>query len=308
MLQPTVRPKPEFRLAGRAVFAILAVGFLIESAFPQAANPSAGIDVTPRQLTPIAPGTVIDHQAPRGWSHLIIKSQPRVGAGDVQKVTNQVNQLSCLLFTAVVANVQEDRSGGPSRYRLTGLGVGMGTKIRGKDVIITPETQRKLGADLGFFGRIVLNESTKRIQEVLTVARSDGMALIDAPALMLREGKHRPIIVRYALLVDGQTGRLDTLIWPIDRDDRGAYVGLAGDYEWLAPNKLEDCMLHVDGNEFFAGTPTESAFAMNCFPRGQRQIAIPDGHKALAVKARLSREAAVELEAKLRDFLAKAGK
>lgn len=304
MLEQPLQSRSGLRPSGRGLFGILAVCCLTKSAFPQAAN----FDVTPRPLTQIAPGSVIDREAPKGWSHLIIKSQPRIGAGDVKKVTNQVNQLSCLLFTAVVANVQEDKSGGPARYRLSGLGVGMGTKIKGKDVIITPDTQRKLGADLGFFARIVLNESTKRVQEVQAVARSDSMAVFDAPSLMLREGKHRPIIVRYALLVDRQTGRLDTLIWPIDRDDRGAYVGLAGAYEWLAPNKIEDCVLHVDGNEFFAGTPTESAFAMNRFPQGQKQIAIPDEDKALAVKARFSSVAAGELEAKLREVLAKAGK
>lgn len=305
MTQTAIRSKYGFRRIGRGLIGILAVGFLATAAFPQAGDAPAQFDVTPKQLTQITPGTVVDQGPPKGWSHLIIKSQPRVGAGDLKKVTNQVSQLSSLLFTTVVANVQQDPSGGPSQYRLTSLGIGMGTKIKGKDVIITPDTQRKLGADLGFFARIVLNESTRRIQEVLSVARSDHMALIDAPTLMLREGKHRPIVVRYALLVDGKTGRLDTLIWPIDRDERGAYLGLAGGYEWLAPNKLEDCVLHVDGNEFFAGAPTESAFAMNRFPQGQKQIAIPDEHKALAVKDRPSRELVAELEAKLRNVLVK---
>lgn len=315
-----------FSLAGKLLLGLLAVACLTETACPQVpppavdgsragavARPAAApalafhpdsYDVNPRPLTQIPPGTIIDKDAPKGWTHLIIKSQPRIGAGDTDKINDQIRQFASFLFTSIVARVQGEQAGGQVRFRLTDIGVGMGTNVGGKDIIITPETQKQLGANLGFVARIVLSEAQARVRQVLVVARSDTFALIDAPGLIVQGGKHRPMVIRYALLVDPATGRLDTLAWPIERDARGAYLNLIGDYEWLQPSKQEDCVLHVDANEFnVVGVPSEKAFAMNRFLQGQKQVAIPEQARALVSRGRLNRAMAAELEAHLRQVL-----
>ncbi len=293
-----------FGLTGKALFSALMVCCLTETACPQT-NPALSVyDVTPRQVTRIAPGTVIDRTAPPGWTHLIIKSQPRLGAGDLHKANDLMREMTALLFTCVTARVEQVPGGSSSRYRLADVGVGLGTRIHGRDTIVSSETQERLGARLGFIPGLILSEGEKRMQEVLIMARSETMILFDAPGILLVNGKHRSIILRYALLLDEQTGQVYPLVWPIDRDARGAYTGVMGPYEWFPPNKLEDCVIHLDGNEVsFAGIPSELAFAMVRFPQGQMQIPIPEAQKPLAGRSRLSRVMAEELEKNLRETL-----
>ena len=76
------------------------------------------------------------------------------------------NKKATFLFTATAVSVEADdpvasgkASGGvhPRRpYRLTRIGVGAGTRIDGQNVIITPETESKLGANLGLTGGLLL--------------------------------------------------------------------------------------------------------------------------------------------------------
>jgi hypothetical protein len=303
---PTLtRPRRRwFLLAGPLLLGLWAVGGTTERACPQAPAAGNGYDVTRRRLELIAPGTVLDRDAPKGWSHLIIKSHPRVAAGDVDQVSDHTVRLSSFLFTAIVARVQPDRGTGRPPYHLSGLAVGLGTKVNGKDIILSPETQKRLGANLGLLARLVLSTAQERLHDVHVVARSDTLALVDAPALMLRDGRHRPVMLRYALLVEAATGNLETLLWLIDLDAKGGYLGASGPIEWLPPNKHEDCVLHVDAKEFVLGTPTEKAFAMYRMPRGRKQLALPDDLKAAAGQAQLSAALAQELEAKLREALA----
>ncbi len=295
-----------FNLLGKALFSVLMVCCVTNAACPQLSDVRPNYDVNPRRVPLIKPGTVIGKEAPKGWSHLVIKSHPRAAAGDVKQMSDGNLKLCSLLFTGIVANVQAEGSGALKRYRLTGLGVGLGTRIKDQDVIITHDDQQ--GANLRLLERIVLSKAQEKLQDLTLVARSDTMTIMDAPGVMVRDGKHRPVVLRYAMLVDAKAGGLETLLWLIDRDDKGNYKGVAGDIEWLPPNKMEDCILHVDANEFSLGVPTDNAFAMNRMVQGQKQIAFADDLKAPAGKARLTADLANEMETKLRDALKRAAK
>src|SRR5689334_16259264 len=83
-------------------------------AWPVARDSSGDLDVAARPLDLIPAGTVIDNEAPRGWSHLLLKSRPRPGAGDVAQLSANHRELASFLFTALVADVQRDSG----RYRL----------------------------------------------------------------------------------------------------------------------------------------------------------------------------------------------
>lgn len=292
------------RLLGKVLFATLTLCCLTSIACPQADNSSQpAYDVTVKRLDLIKPGTVIDKEPPKGWSHLIIKSHPRIGAGDVKSVSKSTMQLSSLLYTAIVANVEAEKAGNQTRFRLTGAAVGLGTKVKDQDMIVSPEKQVELGANLKFLERLVLTKAQEKLQEVQVIARSDTMMLIDATGLLQRDGKHHAIILRYALLVDAATGKLETLLWVIDRDERGGYKGAVGPMEWLPPGKMEDCVLHVDANEFTFGVPSDNAFAMNKVPQGQKQIALADDLKPVAGRMRLTADMALQLETKLREAI-----
>jgi hypothetical protein len=303
MITQSRRPAGGKAFAGRVVRRVLLLGCLAAGGCSEDSRPGAAYDVEARPLDLIPAGTVIGAGPPRGWSHLILKSHPRPAAGDFRQLSEESTRLASLLFTAVVADVKEDKG----RHHLERVAVGMGTRIGDEDVIVTPDTQKGLGADLGFVARIVLSTAQERLQDVKLVARAPAFALIDAPGLMLRQDRHRPVVLRYAVLVEESTGRLDTLLWLLDRDG-GQYSGPAGPMEWLPPSKIEDCVLHVDRREFTLGNPTEKAFAVNRLPRGQKQIAFPEPVRGIAVRPRLSAATAADLEAALRAALKSSGR
>ncbi|MFN4258622.1 MAG: hypothetical protein ACK4RK_04945 [Gemmataceae bacterium] len=272
---------------------------LTAASSPQQPQPPP-FDVTPRRLFGIEPGTVIGTEPPKGWTHLILKSQPRIGAGDVHKASAIVRRMSSLMFTAVVANVKGEYVNGVPHYYLEKLGVGLGVKVQGQDMIVTPETQQQLGANLDFVARQVLAGGYERLSDVFSVAQSRSFALVDALNYLHVNGRNQPIVTRYAILVDPQTGRIQTLLWRVNRDYQNKYLGAVGPFEWLPPNKIEDCVLYVDGNEITLGIPSEYAFGMNQLPKGAKQIPIPERLQNLAGQPRFTPEQAAQLERELR--------
>ena len=43
-------------------------------------------DLSTQPIGLIAPGTVVQHGPPQGWTHLIVKSHPRAASGDLDKI------------------------------------------------------------------------------------------------------------------------------------------------------------------------------------------------------------------------------
>jgi hypothetical protein len=289
-----------FRLIGRTILSVLMLCSLTDFACPGA------YDVTQRRLDQIPAGTVIGKTPPKGWTNLLIKSHPHPGAGDTKQLSATADRLSRLLFTAIVADVKAENVDGGQRYRLAKVAVGLGTRIGDRDVIITPETQRRLGADLGLLARVVLRTAQDKLADIVVVARSDTLMIFDAPGLLARDGRHEPVVLRYAVLVEERTGQLDTLLWVLNREPSGGYGGPAGAIQWLPPNKMEDCVLHVDAGEFSLGQPTEKAFAMMSAPKGRQEIAVRDDLRPLVVRRRFTPAKAAELEGKLREALKQA--
>lgn len=290
----------------RPVLALLVACSVTDFACTQTGGARPVYSVEPRRVPLIEPGTVVGSEAPQGWSHLVIKSYPHPALGDVDRLNETSTRLASFIIPAFLANVKGENINGQTRYRLDNVAVGLATKINDKDVIITPKTQKNLGANLGLLQRTVFNRAFELQQEVYLVARSDTMMLIDTYAALRRNGKNRQVVLRYALLADPATGRLDNLVWGIDKDGEGRYAGAFGDIEWLPKNKISDAKLYVDGDEFTVGIPSENAFAIVEPPKGQKQIAIPEELKTIAGSPKLTADAAYQLEMKLRQALAQA--
>jgi hypothetical protein len=287
---------------------ILPVVVLLQSAFLPTCfaqgDPSRQFyGVTPRRVELIPPGTVIDKGPPAGWSHLIIKSHPRPVSGDMSRAAGNNYYLATFLFTGFLANVQADQTGGQLSYRLTRIAVGFGTRIQGRDTIISPDTQRRLGANLGFLARMVLDHAYEGQQGVIITALTPTLGIVDCPVAMLRGDVHRTVYMRYVLLVDPATGRLDTFMWLLDRDNEGRYVGPSSHIQWMPPNKIEDAVMHVDSNEYTLGMPSDIAFAIIRIPQGQKQIIFPDDLKTAAIQPRFTAEGLARMELRLRQIL-----
>lgn len=256
-----------------------------------------------RSVEFIRPGTVVDKSAPRGWTHLILKSQPRLPEDQARLVGDMTAHLATMVFTCVAARVEPVGDKENRRYRLGGLGVGVGVKINGKDVIVTPDTQARLGANLGLLARQVLSAVCEKQRLVRLIAVGPTMAIMDTPAFMARGKTHSPVIIRYVFLVDSRSGRIDSICWRIDTDSRGSYDGTHGMMEWLAPDTLVDCVMKVDTGEFRLGIPSERAFAITSIPPGQRQFTIPDGLSTVSGKSRLTSEEAGRIGQSIRQMI-----
>jgi hypothetical protein len=269
---------------------------------PDRPAPATGYDVEPQALAQIPAGTVIPDGPPEGWSNLVLKTHCRVSAGDVNKFPRSAADAVAALFNAILADVEASPGpGGTPRYRLGKVAGGVGTRIGGRDVIVTPATQERLGADLNFVTRLTLDRHHKRAARTRVVVRSATMDVIDDPAFLFQGGSHRPVVLRFALLVRPTDGRLDTLVWRIDGSQRHGYEGAAGLVEWLSPSQVEQSELHADAREFTWGLPQkDSALALTALPHGRRQLAFTPALRDVAGRIPLTAEDAAALEGQLR--------
>src|SRR5271165_6505925 len=101
------------RALGRALLSVTLLCCVTDVACPQE-NRQPTYDVRARPLDAIEPGTVIGTKAPEGWTHLILKSHPRPGAGDYQQLSRTQAEWAGMLLTAIVADVKQEYD----RYRL----------------------------------------------------------------------------------------------------------------------------------------------------------------------------------------------
>ncbi len=252
------------------------------------------------QLIFVPPGTVIGQKPPQGWSHLVLKSLPGISPKHQQLVSQSTYQLASLIFTSIVARVEAIPATNPPRFRLGDIGLGLGTKVQGQDMVLSPETQARLGANLGFQERIVLSECHKRQAMARAVVRTATMAVIDTHAVMIREGRHRLAKVRYAILLDPRSGQIATLCWGVDIDQQGKPYAANTALEWLPSNKVDQLTLYVDPGQITLGIPSDLAFAVNQVPQGHSRIPLTSDLALLTGSAAYTPQSAEELESQLR--------
>ncbi|NQU26022.1 MAG: hypothetical protein HQ567_32445 [Candidatus Nealsonbacteria bacterium] len=262
------------------------------------------IDVASRELTEISPGTQIVDCPPQGWSHLIIKSWPHIGPETIDDVSDANAAIVSLLFTAIVADVQQAKGDdGKRSFHLAKVGIGVGADVDGRHLTLTPDTQKELGADLGWMDRRVLIGGRDKFRKMRCVARSNTMALLDSPEILLHDGEHRPVILRYALLLDAATGRLDTLLWALNLDEQGNISDIISPIHRLPSSKVEACILHADPDKFVLGVPTAIAFAMTSIPEGKQSLVCPASLKPLVTQSPPTPHAARQLQRWLRKLV-----
>jgi hypothetical protein len=272
---------------------------LFGQAIPQPPRHPAG-----GRLVLIPPGTVIPAEGvPRGWTHFILKSEPRIRPQHRHLVTNQVIQLSSLLTTATLARVEPVEENGEVHYRLGDLGLGLATRIRGTETVITPDTHSRLGAGFGFFESTLLGECFEKVKMARLRARTETMALLDTHAVMIRGGRHRESVTRHAILIDPKSGRLETLVWGIDLDANRNYLGVSSHMEWLRPGTVEDCQLWVDPNAFTLGIPSDLAFAVPGPPKGRLTVPFTSDLVTVAGQSRFTPQSLQTFESGLRQAL-----
>jgi hypothetical protein len=268
-------------------------------------------DVTAQPPEEIAPGTLIGSEPPAGWSHLVIKSLPRVRPADIPRLpTNPIVDREGLvrrvswMFTAFVADVVPERHGHHTRYRLRAIGLGLGANVNGRDMILTSDTAESLGLKLDSWGiqKLTLDTGYRVQQQARVVLHGPSFALVDTPVTFRCGEKNRMVRYRYALLVDPPTGRLDVLAWRLD-DGSGACADLTRAV-LLNPNTIDEAELIPDLTEFSKiGIPNELAFGVDDLPPHRLEMKFPPEVIAQADKTKFTPEEAHTLETDLRKLL-----
>lgn len=263
----------------------MAVVLVTAGTWPNRVLPSEetpAMDVKPRPIAMIPPGTVVADRAPKGWTHLVIKSYTYISQESRPKVSATTARMASMLFTVMLAKVEGERkAGGFPRFHLAKVAVGVGTTVKGQETVLTRATEAQLGAGMGFIDRRVLSGGEDQLKKMSAVARSQSMIILDTPSFMVHKQKHIGVVIRYALLLEPETGRLTALAWALE-EQRGAGAAPLGPIELLPENLVSRCPLHVDTDEFVLGFPTKRSFAVYTLPPGRKKIDPPEQTKRLA--------------------------
>lgn len=288
--------KDESRLSLHIGSWLLLLGCLGWCVIPQitlAESPTqvAAVSFERKPIALIPAGTKFGEQLPEDWSNLISFVNGKLTQGDVEVVTDTVRYYAEIFNLVMLANVEPNAD---SKYTLDEVAVGFSMVIGNENVIITTETQSELGGNLSLIGRGVLDGNIAALAKVEQVARTSNNMIIDAPATLLRDGKHREMVVRYYIWVFPENGNVGTLVWLLDPVKSGLQVADTT-IQLLPPNMHEDRIMNVDKDEFnFLGIPSKDAFALVQIPQGTA-FEMTDQMKAVASQSVYNAESFAKL-------------
>jgi hypothetical protein len=270
---------------------VAAVGWaVLPPRVPPAALPQ--YDVTARPPTLLPPGTVVGDGPPQGWSHLVIKSLPRVRPEHLGSVDGLTARMTSWLFTAFVADVTRDPP-----HRLRDVALGLGTEVNGKHTVLDVSSAKRHGVELNWITTEILSKAHEVQGSARFVVHGPTMGLVDTGVWFRCGDSNRRIRLRYALLVDAATGRLDVLMWALApsecRDPHEA--------AWLSESQIDPAGLVPDKKQFsLVGIPSEAAFGIVRLPAHRAKVRLPDELVPLATRTTFTAEEARELEAAVR--------
>ena len=136
------------------------------------------------ELVRIAPGTLVGDQPPRMWSHLVIKSLPRLASGDLGTLPRSAFRTAALIRTVILADVGRSADD-PSRFALRRVGVGLCVPDLSKgDVVVESGRLEESGVKLGMMEKVVLQSAEAELALGRLIARGPAFALYHGPAVL----------------------------------------------------------------------------------------------------------------------------
>lgn len=297
------------RFALIAVACALLGGALVWAFLPPPAPEwNTDYDTSAKPPEAIAPGTAVERGPPAGWSHLVIKSLPRVRASEIPKVPRNplvsrdtLVRMTAWMFTAFAADVVREEQGSHSRYKLRAIGLGLGASANGRDTVFTADTAAQFGIEMDFIRKEVITTSYRVQERARVLALGPSFAVLDTPVTYRCGDRNRMIRFRYALLVDTKTGALDVLCWRVGDEPEHSDLTRA---VLLKPNLVDEAELVTDPKGFSAvGIPGELAFGVDALPPHRLEVPLPEALRPLAGASRFTADEVRELELKLRALL-----
>ena len=237
-------------------------GLPVESPSPITAHLQAA------RLVHLDPGSRLEDQsAPQGWSHLVIKSIPKLATGDLDTVSSQAFETARRIRPLIVADIRRSEAEFGSSYYLARVGVGICAPGQDgvSDRLISPTSVEGTRGSWTAKQRIILAAMAYEVSRTHLDAATPTFALLRSPNTFLIEGSHRNIESCQALLVDPQTGKLRVIVWRDDaHHDAREPSGLPAR---LLSAPVFDCPQDVHATRVL-GTPVAWSFAIRELPPG----------------------------------------
>lgn len=250
------------------------------------------------ELVLLAPGTTLEPSPPKGWSDPVVKTVTHLESGDINTLPAFARKTATRFRTAILADVRREE--GQSRFRLRRVGAGLCLDLDGRETVISSDSLKEQKVDLGTVDAMVLGRAERALGRSRLVARTPAFAVYDTYVeLADAAGVHHSILLRYALLVDPETGALRTVCWstPDDPSERRPVES----WTLLPPNYVFRCGIHIAAKRVIGNLAAAWYFAMVDLPRGE-SIPVPEGLRSLA-SGDLSDEDGPALERALREAL-----
>jgi hypothetical protein len=234
------------------------------------------------RLVQLTAGTRVGDAPPEGWSHLVIKSIPRLASGDLQDLPQMAHNTATMFHSVLLADVQP--LGLDKQFILSRVGLGICVPARDgrdDDVVVASDRVQALGMKLSTVEQIVLDAAEAELAESRIIAFTSSFALLRAPATMVVAGKHEKVDLYYAFCVDPTTGRLRVgawSMWPsgVKKQPPPPFV------IDVASKTKYDCAIDVQAKRVLGLVPYSYSFAMRKLPPG---LPIPiKGNKPLGEK------------------------
>lgn len=179
--------------------------------------PAAHEPLPPARLEQLPAGARLEGQnPPAGWSHLVFKSIPKLTTGDLDTVSAQAFEIASRIRPLMVAEVRRisDDPGAPFQLKRVGAGLCAPGSGEGTDVVVSTMSIAGTKGEWTTKQRLVLAALSYESSKAKLSAATSTFAIVRSPVVFLVEGQHRKLELCYALRVEPQSGRLETIVWP----------------------------------------------------------------------------------------------
>jgi hypothetical protein len=252
-------------------------------------------------LESFPPGLDVAAATPEGCSDVVIRVKQRVDPRQADLIDETSRSHVSRYVSILGARVKRPENGG--RFRFDGFIQGLSTDINGRPRIVTLAKLDQLGAESTFSSRYVLRRLEENSNQARVEARSDTFALLLTRALMVRNGRHRPVALRYGVVLDAATGKLTTFIWGVDVDGQ-RLTNAFGPIRRLPPSLEWNIDLHVDPTEFTLGIPRPNALGVPDLPAGVAKADFPPNQLSIFAQTPPTKPMLDQIEATLRRLAA----
>jgi hypothetical protein len=235
----------------------------------------------------LKPGLRIEKKPPTGWSHLVLKSIPKLATGELGTLPAGSKKTATLFRSVLLANVKPVDFN-EKDFELTQVGVGIcipDPQDEDQDIVVSADMLNALGlTHLTTVQRMVLDAAEAEMAEGRIIARTATFALFCSPVTILDAGaggRHSKANLYYAFCVNRTTGRLDVAVWTLKPES--TLQQAPATMVKLASAVVFPCELDVRAKRILGTVPYSWSFAMRDLPPG-RKLRVPPALGKLIVE------------------------